>query len=68
MPQINLGLIGCGTLGRIHAECASKIPDARLVAYADINEYAAKSALDAFGGDYATNDANRTLAPSQWMN
>lgn len=65
MPQINLGLIGCGTLGRIHAECVSKIPNARFVAYADINESAAKSALDAFGGEYATNDANRILADPQ---
>ncbi len=65
MSQINLGLIGCGTLGRIHAECISKIPGARFVAYADINESAAKSALDAFGGEYATNDANRILNDPQ---
>ncbi len=62
MGDIRLGLIGCGGLGRVHAECVSKIDGARFVAYADINEEAAKSALDTFGGDYSTTDSGRIFA------
>ncbi len=62
MAEIRLGLIGCGGLGRVHAECVSKIASARFIAYADINESAAKSALDTFGGDYATTDSSRIFA------
>jgi alcohol dehydrogenase class IV len=35
---LELGLIGCGALGRTHAQCVSRIPGARFTAYADIAE------------------------------
>ncbi len=62
MSDIRLGLIGCGALGRIHAECVARIPGAGFVAYADVVESAAKSALDTFGGEYATDDPARIFA------
>lgn len=58
---LKLGLIGCGGLGRIHAECVAKIDGAEFMAYADIHEPAAQEALQTFGGDYATAHANRLL-------
>ncbi len=59
MSSVSIGLIGCGALGRVHAECLSKIPEARLVAYADVNEASAQSCRESFGGDYATTDSNK---------
>ena len=59
MSTLSFGLIGCGKLGAVHAECVSKIDGAQFIAYADINEQAAKSAMDTFGGDYATTDVNK---------
>lgn len=61
MSSVNLGLIGCGALGRVHAECVSKIGAARFAAYADINEAAAQGALRDFGGEYATTEVDRIL-------
>ncbi len=57
--MIRLGLIGCGKLGRIHAECIAKIEDAAFAAYSDVNEDAAKSFLQEFGGDYACVDTRQ---------
>lgn len=59
--SVNLGLIGCGLIGRIHAECVAKIVDAQLLAYADQNKEAAQALLHDFGGDYATTDADRVF-------
>jgi predicted dehydrogenase len=61
--MIQLGLIGCGSLARA-AHCASvaKNPDARFIAYADINQAAADAALRDFGGEYATTDVERVLS------
>jgi predicted dehydrogenase len=62
MSELNFGLIGCGKLGATHADCVAKIDGARFVAYADINEEAARSALDRLGGDYATTDPAKLLS------
>jgi len=59
--MLNLGLIGCGAIGKVHAGCVAKIPEARFIAYADVVEAAAQSLLVAFGGDYATTDVNQVL-------
>ncbi|HOQ28449.1 MAG TPA: Gfo/Idh/MocA family oxidoreductase, partial [Armatimonadota bacterium] len=59
--MINLGLIGCGALGKIHAQCIAQIPEARFVAYVDKVEDAAEAALKQFGGDYATTDVETLL-------
>lgn len=62
MKQINLGLIGCGSLGRTHAECMQHIPGASFTAYVDVFQVAADKALDSFGGRYATTDVDRLFA------
>jgi predicted dehydrogenase len=59
MGSIGLALIGCGGLGRVHAECIARIDGARFLAYVDIREDAARKALDEFGGEYATTEVER---------
>lgn len=57
-----IGLIGCGATGKMHAQCLMGIPEAHLLAYADISEDAAQAALRQFGGEYATTDVHRLLS------
>ena len=59
--MLNLGLIGCGALGKVHAQCVAQIPQARFTAYVDIVASAAQSCLAAFGGEYATTDVRRVF-------
>src|SRR5688572_1463430 len=59
---INLGLIGCGELARVHAECIQRIDGAGFVAFCDIAESAAIQLRDDFGGDYATTSPDKLLA------
>jgi predicted dehydrogenase len=64
MPQttVNVAMIGCGNLGRVHAECLSKIPRARILAYCDIAAEPAEKLLAAHGGEYATRDSDKVFA------
>lgn len=57
--RIRLALIGCGALGKIHAQCIANIPEAEFVAYADVAEAAAQGCLDQFGGEYTTAAVER---------
>jgi predicted dehydrogenase len=57
--SMKLGLIGCGGLGRVHAECVRRIPGARLGAFCDIAEPAAKKMCDEFAGNYATTSPEK---------
>ncbi len=56
--SLNLGLIGAGRIGRLHAEhLCRRIPEARLLAVTDVNEAAAHDCaaqlgLPQWGGDY----------------
>src|SRR5207244_3402975 len=59
MSDLNLALIGCGNLGRVHAQCVAKISGAWFDAYADVSEDAARKALNDFGGRYATSDVDK---------
>ena len=61
MNDIGMALIGCGGLGRVHAQCVSRIDGARFLAYVDINAEAARKCLDEFGGEYATTDVHKAL-------
>lgn len=62
MADLNLALIGCGALGRVHARCVGSIRGARFLAYVDLNEAAAQQCLEEFGGEYATTDVGRVWA------
>ena len=59
--SVRMGLIGCGSLGRVHAKCVSTIDGAAFVGYADVVAEAANKALDEFGGDYATTEPQKLL-------
>lgn len=59
--MIDLALIGCGMLGRVHAGCVAAIPEARFRAFVDVSGEAAERALADFGGDYATTEVERVL-------
>lgn len=62
MARVRVGIIGCGGMGRTHAECLQKIAGAEIVAYADTREDAATSMLRDFGGSYATPDSARVIS------
>ena len=61
MTELRLGLIGCGSIGRLHAECVTKIDGARWVACADTNETAAARAGHDFHTEYATDDPQKLI-------
>jgi len=61
MTELRLGLIGCGSIGRLHAECVTKIDGARWVACADTNETAATRAGHDFHTEYATDDPQKLI-------
>lgn len=55
--QLNLGLIGAGRIGRLHAaHIAFRIPNARCLIVADVNEEAAQRCADEFRINYAVQD------------
>jgi predicted dehydrogenase len=62
MKTLRFGLIGCGALGKAHAACVAKLPQAKFVAYADASEETAQACLKEFGGEYAVDDANKVFA------
>jgi len=56
---INIGLIGAGRIGRIHADTLkARVPNARVLAIADIFAESARSAAEQYGiADYTTDPA-----------
>ncbi|GAB4431936.1 MAG: inositol 2-dehydrogenase [Chloroflexi bacterium OHK40] len=63
MPApLTIGLIGAGRIGRVHAaNLATRVPGARLLAVADVNEAAARSCAEAYGIPGATADYHSIL-------
>lgn len=59
---LRAALIGCGGLGRIHAQMVQEIEGLDMVAYCDVVTAAAQTLWSEFGGDYATADAERIFA------
>ncbi|MBM3216699.1 Gfo/Idh/MocA family oxidoreductase [Candidatus Poribacteria bacterium] len=60
--MVELGLIGCGGMGRTHAQYMADVPGVRLRACADISDSAAQKARDEFGAEYATTDWTKLLS------
>ena len=56
--MIQLGLIGCGVIGRKHLEAARRLDDARFAAVADLDETLARDAAAAFAVDRFTTRAD----------
>ena len=60
---LNVAVIGCGRIGRIHAEnLATRIPGARLVATADVAANSANEVAAQFHAGKATGDYRELLA------
>lgn len=55
---LKAGIIGCGNIGKIHAECIQQIEGIKTTAYCDVYEQNAQKLLQQFGGVYATDDAD----------
>lgn len=55
-------LIGCGGLGKIHAQMVQQLDGMRMAAFCDVDGARAESLCREFGGDYATNDVERIFA------
>lgn len=62
MGSKRAAIIGCGGLGRVHAQCVAQIDGLDVVAYCDVFEDRAKEMLAEFGGEYATTSAESVLA------
>ena len=61
--RVRVGIIGAGRIGRLHAgHLASRIPEARLVAIADVNREAAARGARDYGIEVATDDYRELLA------
>ena len=63
--MINVAIIGCGEVGRIHAECLAGIEQARVVAFCDVALDRAPALAGSFEGSYATDSAERILRDEQ---
>jgi len=53
--SLGVAVIGCGTIGAVHAECYSKAPGCRLVACVDIIPERAKALAGKWGGEPLTD-------------
>lgn len=58
MNNFRVGIIGCGSLGKIHAQCIEQLEGMETVAYCDVLEHSAQAMLEQFGGRLATNDVD----------
>ena len=60
-PSLQVAIIGCGSMGEIHAQCLSRIEGVRIHAFCDMEEQRAQMLCDRFGGTYATTNPERVL-------
>lgn len=60
--KFRAGLIGCGGLGHVHAECVSQLDGMDIVAYCDVNQANAEKFRAEFKGEYATTDPERIFS------
>ena len=59
MPQVGLGVIGCGNMAWQHMVNAVVAEDMSLIAYADVVEAAAEKFHTEYGGTYHTDDPQK---------
>src|SRR5215211_3817631 len=61
--RLNIGLIGAGRIGRVHAaNLSTRIPAANLLMVADVNEAAARQCAAQYGIPHAGADYQAILA------
>ena len=62
MPEhLQIAIIGCGSMGEIHAQCLSRIDHVTLRGFCDADEQRAHSLCAKFKGVYATTDPEKVL-------
>jgi predicted dehydrogenase len=60
--QITCGIIGCGVIAPLHAECLGRVPDARLKYACDLVEDRARALASSHGIERTTTDYREILA------
>ncbi len=60
-PTLQVAIIGCGSMGEIHAQCLTHIDGVNIRAFCDTEEQRAHSLCAKFAGGYATSDPERVL-------
>lgn len=70
-PMINAAIIGCGEMGRLHADCIARLTGIRVYACCDTDESRALAFREKYGAIFATaqperiwQDANIDLSTS----
>lgn len=63
--DIRVAIIGSGSMGKVHAECLSKIEGATAVAFCDVDLERATEMCGAFHGHYATDDPGKIFRDGQ---
>ena len=62
---LNVGIIGAGRIGKVHAEgLAFRLPEARILAIADVNREAAQAVAARCGIPTVTGSSQEILAES----
>jgi predicted dehydrogenase len=61
MEEIVVGMIGCGNIGKTHAEILKSLPGVRIAGYCDAKLDAAESLREGSKKAYATEDPGRVL-------
>lgn len=59
---LRAALIGCGGLGRVHAQMVQQLDGMTMVAFCDVMAAQAQKLAAEFGGEYATTDVARVFA------
>jgi predicted dehydrogenase len=62
VTRLRFGLIGCGGIATHHIASARQDGRVEIVAYADIRQGAARTFLETYGGDYASDTADRVIS------
>lgn len=60
--ELKAGLVGCGSLGRLHTECVSKLPGLKITTFCDVAEGKARELCEEFDGKHYTTDAEEIFS------
>ena len=64
--KLNIGIIGAGRIGKVHAETlAFRVPEAKIIAIADVNREAAKALAERCNIPKVTVSSDDIIADSQ---
>ena len=61
---LRAALIGCGGLGKVHAQMVQQVGGMQMAAFCDVDAARAEQLCREFQGDYATSDVERIFSDS----